>query len=147
MAAAGLPEATEAILRELARSVAEHRRGGGALDALPARQQELLRAMDGAQRQFFLEALARADADEGRGRFRAALGGGATGGSPAPPFPTRRGCPRTAPTAGPEARRGEPRVPGGRRSSVRARPFRAGMRVRPRPAEAPHPGELLQEIP
>jgi hypothetical protein len=74
MAAAGLPEATEAILRELARSVAEHRRGGGALDALPARQQELLRAMDGAQRRFFLEALAKADADEGRGRFRAALG-------------------------------------------------------------------------
>ena len=77
MAAAGLPgatEATEAILRGLARSVAEHRRGGGALDALPGRQQELLRAMDGAQRRFFLEELAKADAEAGRGRFRAALG-------------------------------------------------------------------------
>ena len=48
MAAGGLPEATEAILRELARSVSLHRRGGGTLDALPARQQELLRAMDEA---------------------------------------------------------------------------------------------------
>jgi hypothetical protein len=74
MAAAGLPEATEGILRELARSVALHRRGGGALDALPARQQELLHAMDEAQRRFFLEELAKADAEEGRGRFRAALG-------------------------------------------------------------------------
>ena len=67
MAAAG-------VLRELARSVALHRRGGGTLDALPARQQELLHAMDEAQRRFFLEELAKADADEGRGRFRAALG-------------------------------------------------------------------------
>ncbi len=74
MGAAGLPEATEAILRELARSVALHRRAGGTLDALPARQQELLHAMDEAQRRFFLEELAKADADEGRGRFRAALG-------------------------------------------------------------------------
>ena len=72
--AAGLPEATEGILRELARSVALHRRGGGTLDALPARQQELLRAMDEAQRRFFLEELARADAEAGRDRFRAALG-------------------------------------------------------------------------
>jgi hypothetical protein len=74
MAAAGLPEATEGILRELARSVSLHRRGGGALDALPARQQELLHAMDEGQRRFFLEELAKADAEEGRGRFRAALG-------------------------------------------------------------------------
>ena len=74
MAAAGLPEATEAILRELARSVAEHRRGGGTLDALPARQQELLQAMDEAQRRFFFDELAEADAEAGRGRFRAALG-------------------------------------------------------------------------
>ena len=74
MTTVGLPEATEAILRELARSVALHRRGGGTLDALPARQQELLRAMDEAQRRFFLEELAKADADEGRGHFRAALG-------------------------------------------------------------------------
>ena len=74
MAAVDLPEATEAILRELARSVSLHRRAGGALDALPARQQELLRAMDEAQRRFFLEELAEADAEAGRGRFRAALG-------------------------------------------------------------------------
>ena len=72
--AAGFPEATEAILRELARSVALHRRGGRALDALPARQQELLQAMDEAQRRFFLEELAKADAEAGRDRFRAALG-------------------------------------------------------------------------
>ncbi len=72
--AAGLPEAAEAILRGLARSVAPHRRGGGTLDALPSRQQGLLRAMDEAQRRFFLEELAKADAEEGRGRFRAALG-------------------------------------------------------------------------
>lgn len=74
MAAAGSPKATEEILRELARSVALHRRGGGTLDALPARQQELLHAMDEAQRGFFLEELAKADAEQGRGRFRAALG-------------------------------------------------------------------------
>ena len=74
--AAGLPEATEAILRELARSVALHRRGGRALDALPARQQELLQAMDGAQRRFFLEELAEADAEAGRCRRRAGLGRG-----------------------------------------------------------------------
>jgi len=74
MAAGGLPEAAEAILRELARSVSLHRRGGGTLDALPARQRESLRAMDEAQRRFFLEELAEADAEAGRGRFRAALG-------------------------------------------------------------------------
>jgi hypothetical protein len=74
MAAAGLPEAAEGILRDLARSVAEHRRGGGTLDGLPARQQELLRAMDEAQRRFFFDELAEADAEAGRGRFRAALG-------------------------------------------------------------------------
>jgi hypothetical protein len=74
MAAAGLPEATEAILRELARSVLLHRRGGGTLDALPARQRELLRAMGDAQRRLFLEELAKADAEAGRDRFRVALG-------------------------------------------------------------------------
>ncbi len=74
MVAAGLPEATEEILRELARSVALHRRGGGALDGLPARQRELLQAMDEAQRGFFLEELAKADAEAGRSRFRATLG-------------------------------------------------------------------------
>ena len=73
MAAAGLPEATEEILRDLARSVALHRRGGGALDGLPARQRELLQAMDEAQRGFFLEELAKADAEEGRSLFRAQL--------------------------------------------------------------------------
>ena len=74
MVAAGLPEATEAILRDLARAVSLHRRAGGALDALPARQQELLQAMDEAQRQLFLEELAKADAEAGRDRFRVALG-------------------------------------------------------------------------
>ncbi len=74
MAAVGLPEAMKAILRDLARAVSLHRRGGGALDALPARQQESLRAMDEAQRRFFLEELAKADAEAGRDRFRAALG-------------------------------------------------------------------------
>ncbi len=74
MAAVGLPGATEGILRELARSVALHRRAGGALDALPARQRELLQAMDEAQRRFFLDELAGADAEAGRDGFRAALG-------------------------------------------------------------------------
>ena len=74
MTAAGLPEATETILRDLARSVSLHRRAGGTLDALPARQRELLQAMDEAQRQLFLEELAKADAEAGRDRFRAALG-------------------------------------------------------------------------
>jgi hypothetical protein len=74
VATAGLPEATEAVLRDLARAVSLHRRGGGALDALPARQQESLRAMDEAQRRFFFDELAKADAEAGRGRFRAALG-------------------------------------------------------------------------
>ena len=72
--AAGLPEATETILRELARSVSLHRRAGGTLDALPARQRELLQAMDEAQRRFFFDELAKADAGAGRGRFHAALG-------------------------------------------------------------------------
>ncbi len=74
MTTVGLPEATEAILRELARSVSLHRRRGGTLDALPARQQELLRAMDEAQRRFFLDELAEADAQAGKDRFRAVLG-------------------------------------------------------------------------
>ena len=74
MAAVGLPEATEGILRELARSVSLHRRAGGTLDALPARQRELLQAMDEAQRRFFFDELAKADAGAGRDRFRAALG-------------------------------------------------------------------------
>src|SRR3712207_9459567 len=65
-AVAGLPEATEGILRELARSVALHRRTGGRLDALPARQQELLQAMDEAQRRVFLGGLGRADGGGGQ---------------------------------------------------------------------------------
>lgn len=71
---AGLSEAAMEILRALARSVALHRREGGVLDTLPAAQQELLRAMDEAQRRFFLEELAKADAEEGRGHLQAALG-------------------------------------------------------------------------
>ncbi len=74
MAAGGLPEAAEGVLRDLARAVSSHRRAGGALDGLPPRQQELLRAMDDAQRRFFLEELAKADAEGGRDGFRAALG-------------------------------------------------------------------------
>ena len=74
MAAGGLPEATEGVLRDLARAVSLHRRAGGALDDLPSRQQELLRAMDDAQRRFFLEELAKADAEEGRGHLQVALG-------------------------------------------------------------------------
>ena len=71
---AGSSEATKEILRTLARSVALHRKGGGALDALPEQQRDLIQAMDEAQRRFFLEELAEAGADEGRRRFRAALG-------------------------------------------------------------------------
>ena len=83
MAAGGLPDATEEILRDLARAVSSHRRAGGALDDLPPRQQELLRAMDDAQRRFFLEELAKADAEaEGTASGRR-WAGGATGG-PAP---------------------------------------------------------------
>ncbi len=115
MVAAGLSEATEEILRDLARAVALHRRGGGALDALPARQQELLQAMDEAQRRFFLEGLAKADAEEGRDRFRAALGRwrdrrrpGADGPDP---DPDPEGVPQNSDSREPEARRGEPWIP------------------------------------
>ncbi len=85
MAAEGL---SEAILRDLVRTVSLHRRGGGALDALPARQRELLQAMDEAQRRFFMEELAEADAEEGRGP----LPGGA--GPVAPPAAARCCRPR-----------------------------------------------------
>lgn len=67
---AGLTEAMQALLRDLALSVARHRKP---LDELPAQQQEMLRAMDEAQRQFFMEELAKARAEAGRGRFRASL--------------------------------------------------------------------------
>ena len=71
---AGLSEATMEILRTLARSVALHRREGGVLDTLPPQHQELLRAMDEAQRQFFMKELAKMDAQQGKNRFRAMLG-------------------------------------------------------------------------
>ncbi len=69
-----LPEATREALRILARSVALHRRRGGALDALPAEQRGLLQALDGPRLRFFMAELAEADAGAGRDRFRAALG-------------------------------------------------------------------------
>ena len=69
----GLPEATMERLRSLARSVALHRRTGGALDTLPEEQQGALQALGEAQRQFFMEELAKADAEEGRSRFRSLL--------------------------------------------------------------------------
>jgi hypothetical protein len=84
---AGLPEATKELLRTLARSVALHRRRGEALDALPAQQRELLQTLDEEQRQFFMEELAKEDANEGRNRFRAMLGqwrAGQAGGGPEP---------------------------------------------------------------
>ena len=71
---AGLSEATIETLRSLARSVAQHRRNGGVLDGLPEQQQGYLQAMGEAQRMFFMEELARADAEEVKDRFRAALG-------------------------------------------------------------------------
>ena len=65
-----LPEATQEILRKLARSVALHRRGGRLLDNLPAAEQELLQAMSEAQRNFFMTELAEAGAETARSRFR-----------------------------------------------------------------------------
>jgi hypothetical protein len=44
------------------------------LDTLPKEQQGALQALGEAQRQFFLEELARAEAVEGRSRFQAILG-------------------------------------------------------------------------
>jgi hypothetical protein len=64
-----LAEATAERLRALARSIARHRSGGGVLDDLPAAERDLLQAMDEEQRDFFLAELARAQAQEGRGRF------------------------------------------------------------------------------
>jgi hypothetical protein len=68
-----LSEATQEILRKLARSIALHRRAGGMLDGLPAAEQELLQAMNEAQRDFFMAELAEAGAEEARRRFRAQL--------------------------------------------------------------------------
>ena len=67
---AEMTEAMQALLRELAQSVAGHR---GPLDELPPRQKEMLQAMDGTQRQIFMDALAQARAEAGRNRFRASL--------------------------------------------------------------------------
>lgn len=70
---AGLPDATMETLRSLARSVALHRRAGGVLDTLPEEQQGALQGLGEAQRHFFMEELARADAEEGKRRFRSLL--------------------------------------------------------------------------
>lgn len=70
----GLSDAMIETLRGLAFSVAQHRRNGGTLDGLPEEQQGYLQAMGEAQRAFFMEELARADAEAGKERFRAMLG-------------------------------------------------------------------------
>jgi len=89
---AGLSEATMETLRSLARSVAQHRRNGGVLDGLPEEQQGYLQALGEAQRTFFMEELARADAEEGKSRFRAMLGQW----RPRQGSPDPEGAPRTA---------------------------------------------------
>ncbi len=71
---AGLPEEKLDALRSLARSVSQHRRKGGELDSLPEDQQGYLQSLGDEQRQFFMDELAKADAEEGRDRFRAMLG-------------------------------------------------------------------------
>ena len=108
---AGLLETTEEILRDLARAVSSHRRAGGALDDLPPRQQELLRAMDEAQRRYFLEELAKADAEQGRGRFRAALGRWRDRRQPGAAGPDPEGVPQESGHRELDAQRGEPRGP------------------------------------
>ena len=70
---ADLSEATMETLRSLARSVDQHRRQGGVLDGLPEQQQGYLQTIGEAQRTFFMEELARADAEEGKNGFRAML--------------------------------------------------------------------------
>ena len=89
---AGLSDATMETLRALARSVAQHRRNGGVLNGLPEEQQEYLQALGEAQRAFFMEELARADAEEGKERFRAMLGQW----RPQQGSPDPEGAPRTA---------------------------------------------------
>ncbi|MBP0447563.1 hypothetical protein J8J14_22650 [Roseomonas sp. SSH11] len=69
----GLPETEKETLRDLARQVSRHRRGGGELDSLPVRQQDVLQRMGEAERQVFMEELSRADAEQGRKEFHAAL--------------------------------------------------------------------------
>jgi hypothetical protein len=68
-----LSEVAQEILRKLARSVALHRQSGRMLDGLPAAEQELLQAMNEAQRDFFMKELAEAGAEEARSRFRTQL--------------------------------------------------------------------------
>ena len=69
-----LAEAIAERLRVLAHSVGLHRRGGGALDDLPAAERKLLHAMDEEQRVFFMRELGNADAEAAKGRFREQLG-------------------------------------------------------------------------
>jgi hypothetical protein len=68
-----VPEEMRDILKDLVSLVALHRQGGGTLDNLPARQQALLQALDKEERHFFMEELARADAEAGLIRFRTSL--------------------------------------------------------------------------
>jgi phosphoglycolate phosphatase-like HAD superfamily hydrolase len=68
-----LSDTAKDILRSLAHAVAQHRQSGGPLDNLPPQQRELLQAMDRPQRQFFMEELAKADAEAAISRFRASL--------------------------------------------------------------------------
>jgi hypothetical protein len=71
---AGMSEATMDRLRSLAQSVALVRKHGGVLDDLPEEQQGAVQALGEAQRQFFLDELAKAEAEVGRDRFHAMLG-------------------------------------------------------------------------
>jgi hypothetical protein len=71
---ADLTQETRELLQNLARSVAEHRRAGGALDNLPATERQLLQAMSDGQRQVFMKELADIDAEAGKQRFRERLG-------------------------------------------------------------------------
>jgi hypothetical protein len=71
---ADMTEATMDRLRGLARSVALVRKDGGVLDDLPEEQQGAVQALGEAQRQFFLDELAKAEAEVGKDRFRAMLG-------------------------------------------------------------------------
>ncbi|MCB4822421.1 hypothetical protein [Roseicella aerolata] len=71
---ASLPEPEEALLRDLARAVARHRRAGGVLDDLPAGQRALLQAMNAPQREVFMAELAAAEAEAGRNGLRSMLG-------------------------------------------------------------------------
>jgi hypothetical protein len=71
---ADLTEETRDLLRNLARSVGEHRRAGGVLDNLPADERRLLQSLSEGQRQVFMQELAQADVEAGKQRFREQLG-------------------------------------------------------------------------